>query len=64
MGLLEASPDLRADTTMGVIVGRFSIHYDDFDDATASGKIITNGSQNVMTYIPDNVGDLKVNEQR
>ena len=39
MGLLEASPDLRADTTMGVIVGRFSIHYDDFDDATASGKI-------------------------
>ena len=38
LGLIEANPELRADTSMGLIVGRFNIHYEDFDDTTVSGK--------------------------
>ena len=38
MGLLNASPDLKTDTSMGIIVGEFKIMYDSFDDKEAAGN--------------------------
>ena len=38
MGLLDANPDLKNDTSMGVIVGEFKILYNSFDGRDAAGK--------------------------
>ena len=42
MGLLDANPDLKTDTSMGVIVGEFKIMYDSFDDKEAAGNFNLN----------------------
>ena len=34
---IEANPELRADYTMGIVLGRFSVHYDQFDNVKATG---------------------------
>ena len=39
MGHLDSNPDLKNDTSMGVIVGEFRILYNSFDDKEAAGKI-------------------------
>ena len=39
MGHLDSNPDLKNDTSMGVIVGEFKILYNSFDDKEAAGKV-------------------------
>ena len=34
---IEANPELQADYTMGIVVGRYNIHHDQFDNVKASG---------------------------
>ena len=36
---IEANPDLKADHTRGVLVSRFDIMYEAFDNMLASGKL-------------------------
>jgi len=38
MGLIEANGALRSDHTRGVMVGKFPVFYESFDDDIASGK--------------------------
>ena len=38
MGLLDANPDLKTDTTMGVVVGEYKILYESFNDKDAAGR--------------------------
>ena len=40
LSYIEANPDLKDDTTKGVLCGEFKILYDYFDDTLASGKNI------------------------
>ena len=44
MGLLDSKPDLKNDTSMGVIVGVYKIHYDSFDGKEAAGNIRYKGT--------------------
>ena len=37
--LLDSNPDLKNDTSMGVIVGEFRILYNSFDNKEAAGKV-------------------------
>ena len=39
MGHLDGNPDLKNDTSMGVIVGEFRILYNSFDDKEAAGEL-------------------------
>ena len=38
MGLLDSNPDLKTDTTMGVVVGEYKILYEPFNDKDAAGR--------------------------
>ena len=38
MGHIEATPSLKEDFCMGVMVGSFDLDYDAFDNVLASGK--------------------------
>ena len=39
LSYIEANPDLKDDTTKGVLCGEFKILYDFFDDTLASGPV-------------------------
>ena len=51
MGLLDSNPDLKNETSMGVIVDEYKILYDSFDGREAAGNIRLNGT----TFCPSDV---------
>ena len=38
MELLESRPELKGDPAMGILVGKFRVYYEEFDNTVASGK--------------------------
>ena len=51
MGHIEATPSLKEDFCMGVMVGSFDLVYDAFDNVLASGKNYVTIFEYYYTYI-------------